>query len=226
MCSDNYWCDSNTRICIAQRYLGLGETCGNNSLYCNEGLVCEQSICVNVNYPGCIDRTRCPWNETCISNKCTSPIPDGEACTVQSECSINSGCVANKCVPNFSLGLNSKCLFSFDCDFSQGLICLNKTCRNKDELFNAQCNATYQCPTAICMCNANVLTSGSSGKCGAQDDYTMFNIDYINDINIINFISNFYNIINYFIFISNNLYILYYFIVANIDINIISICVP
>ncbi|GAM29022.1 hypothetical protein SAMD00019534_121980, partial [Acytostelium subglobosum LB1] len=175
LCSDSYTCNPSTKICVSENYLGTGETCVNTT-QCSDGLLCTNSKCTNPSYPTCSSSSDCFWNETCANDhKCKTPVANGEQCMTYSDCTQSSNCVNNKCVASLSVQVGGVCSLDSDCDISQELMCINKTCQDKDLYGLLKCNTSKDCSMGVCMCDGNEVTTTnatSNGTCYPLLDMT------------------------------------------------------
>ena len=91
-------------------------------------------------------------------------------CTDDSTCLLGQTCAAGQCVDAASLGA---CTTDLDCDVSQGLVCLDGSCKAPPTTAPASCTDTRECPLADYCNNATAacepLIDGwcrSSSQCG------------------------------------------------------------
>ncbi|GAM28069.1 hypothetical protein SAMD00019534_112450 [Acytostelium subglobosum LB1] len=128
-----------------------------------------------MNYPNCTTSYQCKHDEVCgAPGQCVLPSPDGGDCKVQTDCSEFSSCLNNKCIAYFSVEAAGTCQGMFECDMSQGLMCIQQTCQSKNVLTNVGCNSSSDCtrvaPYSRCQCNGN--SGANKGRCSPTIDPT------------------------------------------------------
>ncbi|GAM23459.1 hypothetical protein SAMD00019534_066340 [Acytostelium subglobosum LB1] len=172
-CLDEYACDPTSKICVSLRYLGYGEACANDT-QCTTGLTCISSACGTTTYPSCIADEQCKYNERCNNAlTCAVPVADGTACKADGDCSFTSNCLNSVCTAFFSVANGGACADTTNCDISQNLVCIKKTCQNKNVITNTKCNSTADCGDFLSVCTCDGNSKPANGTCHPVIDPTV-----------------------------------------------------